>query len=29
LREPGMEPFEVNVSESQQRMQCVFEPERV
>ena len=29
LREPGMEPFEVMVSESQERMLCVVEPERV
>ncbi|HEY4996997.1 MAG TPA: AIR synthase-related protein, partial [Solirubrobacteraceae bacterium] len=27
LREPGMEPFEVMVSESQERMLCVVEPE--
>src|SRR5438034_3850346 len=26
LREPGMEPFEVMVSESQERMLCVVEP---
>jgi phosphoribosylformylglycinamidine synthase len=29
LREPGMEPFEVMVSESQERMLCVVEPARV
>ena len=29
LREPGMEPFETMVSESQERMLCVVEPERV
>ena len=29
LREAGMEPFEVMVSESQERMLCVVEPERV
>jgi phosphoribosylformylglycinamidine synthase II len=29
LREPGMEPFEVMVSESQERMLCVVAPERV
>jgi len=29
LREPGMEPFEVMVSESQERMLCVVEPENV
>jgi phosphoribosylformylglycinamidine synthase len=29
LREPGMEPFEIMVSESQERMLCVVEPERV
>ncbi len=29
LREPGMEAFEVMVSESQERMLCVVEPERV
>ncbi len=29
LREPGMEPFEIIVSESQERMLCVVEPERV
>ena len=29
LREPGMEPFEVMVSESQERMLCVVEPESV
>jgi phosphoribosylformylglycinamidine synthase subunit PurL len=29
LREPGMEPFEVMVSESQERMLCVVVPERV
>jgi phosphoribosylformylglycinamidine synthase len=29
LREPGMEPFEVMISESQERMLCVVEPERV
>jgi phosphoribosylformylglycinamidine synthase len=29
LREPDMEPFEVMVSESQERMLCVVEPERV
>src|SRR4029077_18215006 len=26
LREPGMEPFEIMVSESQERMLCVVEP---
>ncbi|HSJ16843.1 MAG TPA: phosphoribosylformylglycinamidine synthase subunit PurL, partial [Solirubrobacterales bacterium] len=29
LREPGMEPFEVMVSESQERMLAVVEPDRV
>ncbi|MDE3070093.1 MAG: phosphoribosylformylglycinamidine synthase subunit PurL, partial [Acidobacteriota bacterium] len=29
LREPGMEPFEVMVSESQERMLCVVEPDHV
>jgi phosphoribosylformylglycinamidine synthase len=29
LREPGMEPFEVMVSESQERMLCVVEPARL
>ncbi len=29
LREPGLEPFEVMVSESQERMLCVVEPGRV
>src|SRR5207244_3448116 len=29
LREPGMEPFEVMVSESQERMLCVVEPANV
>jgi phosphoribosylformylglycinamidine synthase len=29
LREPGMEPFEVMVSESQERMLCVVTPEQV
>jgi phosphoribosylformylglycinamidine synthase II len=29
LREAGMEPFEVMISESQERMLCVVEPERV
>jgi phosphoribosylformylglycinamidine synthase len=29
LREAGMEPFEVMVSESQERMLCVVEPERL
>ena len=29
LREPGMEPFEILVSESQERMLCVVEPHRV
>ena len=29
LREPGMEPFEVMVSESQERMLCVVEPQKV
>jgi phosphoribosylformylglycinamidine synthase len=29
LREPGMEPFEIMVSESQERMLCVCEPEQV
>jgi phosphoribosylformylglycinamidine synthase len=29
LREEGMEPFEVMVSESQERMLCVVEPERL
>ena len=28
-REPGMEPFEIMVSESQERMLCVVAPERV
>ena len=29
LREPDMEPFEIMVSESQERMLCVARPERV
>jgi phosphoribosylformylglycinamidine synthase len=29
LREPDMEPFEIMISESQERMLCVVEPERV
>ncbi len=29
LREPGMRPFEIMISESQERMLCVVEPERV
>ena len=29
LREDGMEPFEIMISESQERMLCVVEPERV
>jgi phosphoribosylformylglycinamidine synthase len=29
LREPGMEPFEIMVSESQERMLCVVEPAHV
>ncbi len=29
LREEGMEPFEIMVSESQERMLCVIEPERL
>ena len=29
LREPGMEPFEIMVSESQERMLCVVAPEHV
>jgi phosphoribosylformylglycinamidine synthase len=29
LREPGMEPFEIMVSESQERMLCVVEPSRL
>ena len=29
LREQGMEPFEIMVSESQERMLCVVEPERL
>jgi phosphoribosylformylglycinamidine synthase II len=29
LREPGMEPFEIMVSESQERMLCVVAPDRV
>jgi phosphoribosylformylglycinamidine synthase len=29
LREPGMEPFEIMVSESQERMLCVVEPRAV
>ncbi len=29
LREPGMEPFEIMVSESQERMLCVVEPESI
>jgi phosphoribosylformylglycinamidine synthase subunit PurL len=29
LREPGMEPFEIMISESQERMLCVVVPERV
>src|SRR5438128_1783308 len=28
-REPGMEPFEVMISESQERMLCVVEPDRL
>src|SRR2546427_7825030 len=28
-REPGMEPFEVMISESQERMLCVIEPARL
>ena len=28
LREPGMEPFEIMISESQERMLCVVAPER-
>jgi phosphoribosylformylglycinamidine synthase subunit PurL len=28
-REPGMEPFEVMISESQERMLCVVEPQRL
>ncbi len=29
LREPGLQPFEIMVSESQERMLCVVEPERL
>jgi phosphoribosylformylglycinamidine synthase len=29
LREPGLEPFEIMISESQERMLCVATPERV
>ena len=29
LREPGMEPFEIMISESQERMLCVIEPGRL
>ena len=29
LREPDLEPFEIMISESQERMLCVVEPERV
>jgi phosphoribosylformylglycinamidine synthase subunit PurL len=29
LREPGLEPFEIMVSESQERMLCVVSPDRV
>jgi phosphoribosylformylglycinamidine synthase subunit PurL len=29
LREPGLQPFEIMISESQERMLCVVEPERV
>src|SRR5438270_740081 len=29
LREPGMEPFEIMISESQERMLCVVEPHNV
>ncbi len=29
LREPGMEPFEIMVSESQERMLCVVEPDQI
>ena len=29
LREPGMEPFEIMVSESQERMLCVIEPSQL
>src|SRR5205085_2428085 len=29
LREEGMEPFEIMISESQERMLCVVEPERI
>src|SRR5436305_8269478 len=29
LREPGMEPFEIMISESQERMLCVVEPDRL
>jgi phosphoribosylformylglycinamidine synthase subunit PurL len=29
LREPGMEPFEIMISESQERMLCVVDPGRV
>jgi phosphoribosylformylglycinamidine synthase II len=29
LREPGMEPFEIMVSESQERMLCVVEPDQL
>jgi phosphoribosylformylglycinamidine synthase len=29
LREPGMKPYEIMISESQERMLCVVEPERL
>jgi phosphoribosylformylglycinamidine synthase II len=29
VREPGMEPFEIMISESQERMLCVVEPEQL
>src|SRR5437588_119105 len=29
LREPGMEPFEIMISESQERMLCVVQPDRM
>jgi len=29
LREPGMEPFEIMISESQERMLCVVKPDRL
>jgi phosphoribosylformylglycinamidine synthase II len=29
LREPGLEPFEIMISESQERMLCVVEPDRL